>query len=100
VANEFDESPRGKQLALVTRFSAWDAKRNLQAIDKAVYSLDTTKSREAEPALTDRTGEHKPDPKGEIELTHVDDQWICGEVRIPGLDPALTGKFAARVVKK
>jgi hypothetical protein len=100
------EDPRGAQRVLVLDFThdAPTGDRARQPIDPAVYALDASKPRFAEVKVLDRAGDHQVADvyaagvhAGEIELTRVDDQWICGSLRVKTADASYAGPFAAAV---
>jgi hypothetical protein len=103
-----NEDPRGAQLVVDIQLTHDGAKPDdgLQPLDSGVYALDSAKHRNAEVRVLDRAGDHKVADiyakgvqAGEVELTHLDDDWVCGTIRVKTADTTITGPFAARVAK-
>jgi hypothetical protein len=100
---------RGKQIALSLRFANIDLQkdRTPMVVDPGVYSMDHEQSHLVVITANDRVwGTTLGDlslegvKAGEVEIKHLDADWICGELRVTTKTASFTGQFAAPVQKK
>ncbi|MCA9678523.1 MAG: hypothetical protein H6709_20945 [Kofleriaceae bacterium] len=101
---------RGKQLMLSVRFGKVDLEgdKKPMPVDVGVYSMDHEQERLVYPAFADRAFDNymmsdislEGMKAGEAEITHLDADWICGELRLQTKSSKALGKFAARIVHK
>ena len=104
------DAPRGKQLKVSLRFAKVDLqsdKKEPQIVDAGEFSLDTKTERYVMPSFSVKTGGVmfmaiglEGVKAGTATITHLDDQWVCGELKLTAGEESISGPYAARVVKK
>ena len=104
------DAPRGKQLKVSLRFAKVDLnseKKEPQKVDTGEFSLDTKTERYVAPSFAVKTGSVmfmsiglEGVKAGTATISHLDDDWVCGELKLTAGEESITGPFAARMVKK
>lgn len=100
------DEPRAEQV----RFTAMlqrDATKSGRgiALDTGIYDFLKGRTRHAKASLHTRRyaiglsrGRRDGTSPGSIEITHLDDAWLCGELQLNATERGLTGHFAAAIV--
>lgn len=104
------DAPRGKQFKVGLRFAKVDLqgeKKEPQIVDPGEFSLDTKGERYVMPGFGIKTGGVMfmsigldGVKAGTASITHLDDQWVCGELNLVAGEESITGPYAARMVSK
>ncbi|GMV39870.1 MAG: hypothetical protein AMXMBFR64_15860 [Myxococcales bacterium] len=104
------DAPRGRQLKVGLRFAKVDLqseKKEPQPVDAGEYSLDTKTERYVMPTLGIKTGgmmfmsiSLDGVKAGTATIDHLDDTWVCGELKLTAGEESITGPYAARIAKK
>jgi alpha-tubulin suppressor-like RCC1 family protein len=102
------DKPRGKQFKLSMTFGKVDVKKKeATKVDKGDYIFSYEEDRKVATSVGDKQGSFtmmalslEGVSPGTVKITHMDENWICGELDLKAEKSEFKGTYAARFPKK
>lgn len=102
------DPPRGHQFKLSLKFGKVDIdKKEAKKVEKGSYVLGLKQERKVMTSASHKSGggmlaslSLEGVSPGTVTITHLDDDWICGDIDVKTKNSAFKGPYAARFVKK
>ncbi|MEM6995750.1 MAG: hypothetical protein AAF721_34895, partial [Myxococcota bacterium] len=102
------DSPRGKQFQLAMSFGKVNVEsKEAFPVDIGEYIFGFKEERKVSSTVKHKSGSStlmqlslEGASPGTVSIAHLDDTWVCGELKLKTKESSFTGPWAARLLKK